>query len=240
MHLDLSAFARDVAPHIDRLAIAVHQHARPAGRALISSYGLPNAGVLIDVRALLLDGPITLEELATIERYAARDRLHATLDEHVCQGMLQHTDSGRYALTGRGQALLSQLTTMQGQTITSLWSAHASQLPTLVGATTRAIDAAGALPNQRYPAFYLMRNAPDPPQPSPAHLLLTRLTTLRYLRADAHAAAWAAHGRLAPHAEPAERASIEAETNDGAAPPWAALTPAERTALLDGLIALPG
>jgi hypothetical protein len=85
-----------------------------------------------------------------------------------------------------------------------------------------------------------MRNAPDPPQPSPAHVLLTRLTTLRYLRADAHAAAWAAHGRLAPHAEPAERASIEAETNDGAAPPWAALTPVERTALLDGLSALPG
>jgi hypothetical protein len=35
----LADYARDVAPHIDRLAIAVHRHASPAGRAVIQSYG---------------------------------------------------------------------------------------------------------------------------------------------------------------------------------------------------------
>ncbi|HEY3063053.1 MAG TPA: hypothetical protein VGL99_29110 [Chloroflexota bacterium] len=76
----LTEYARDIAPHVDRLATAVHRHAGPDGRAVIQSYGLPNAGVLIDVRALLLGGPISFDDLATIDatRRATRCRRRST------------------------------------------------------------------------------------------------------------------------------------------------------------------
>ncbi len=235
----LAEFAREVAPHIDRLAIAVHRHASPAGRAVIRSYGLPNAGVLIDVRALLLGGPITFDDLATIERYAPRDGLQTALDEHVRQGMLAHV-SNRYRLTARGRELLERLTVIQGETITILWADSTAGLPMLIDATTRVIAAATSLPRERYPAFTLMHAAPDPPAATAAHRVLTRLTTLRYLRADAHAAAWSDRGLIAPHAEPHERELIEADTNANAAPPWAALARGERERVLAAMAALIG
>jgi hypothetical protein len=137
------------------------------------------------------------------------------------------------------------------------------------------------LPPDRYPAFRRQHAAPDPPDATPAALLLARLTALRYLRADAHAAAWATAGldaaqigaltallrgtipswdgvdaaleRLQHRGQAAhdgttwhltergraEREAIEADTNERAAPPWAALTATERAALLHGLARLP-
>jgi hypothetical protein len=68
--------------------------------------------------------------------------------------------------------------------------------------------------------------------------------TLRYHRADAHATAWTAAGHTAtsitalPPGPP--RATIEAETDRLAAPPYAALTADERLTLLADLAAVPG
>jgi hypothetical protein len=187
---------------------------------------------------LLLGGPISVEDLATIERYAPRDELQSALSEHIEQGMLART-ADRYALTPRGRELLERLSAMQGETITTLWAEHALRLPMLIEATSRvAAHAAGTLPTRRYPAFHLMYAAPDPDHATPAHLLMTRLTTLRYLRADAHAAAWADRGLIAPHAAPDVRQRIEDDTNMNAAPPWSALSPAERTSVLEAMAAL--
>ena len=75
-------------------------------------------------------------------------------------------------------------------------------------------------------------------------LLLNRLGTLRYHRADAHAAAWAAAGHTASSiaALPAgpERLAIELETDRRAAGPYAALGAEERLTMLADLAALPG
>jgi hypothetical protein len=86
---------------------------------------------------------------------------------------------------------------------------------------------------------------PYEPAGAAAGLLLhTRLSVLRYHRADAHAAAWQAAGltsvtiRQLP-AGPAPDA-IEAETNRRAGLPYATLSPDERITLLAGLAALPG
>jgi hypothetical protein len=126
---------------------------------------------------------------------------------------------------------------------------------------------------------YVQHVAPDPPDATPAHALLSRLTTLRYLRADAHAAAWSTRGldaaqvgvltalwraAAADHDGDileqllrrglvardgarwyltdegrAVRDTIESDTDERAAPPWAALDPEERRRLIDSLARLP-
>ncbi|GAB3437175.1 hypothetical protein [Flindersiella endophytica] len=76
----------------------------------------------------------------------------------------------------------------------------------------------------------------------PGLVLFNRLAVLRYHRADAHAAAWAAEGLTAQEMQALHsgelRERIEAETNRLAAQPYAALTEAERQAFLAGLAAL--
>jgi hypothetical protein len=194
---DLIDYARTIAPHIDRLAIAVHKHGRPASRALLQEFGLSSAGILIDARSMLLAGPLTLDDLATIERYAPREELSATLEEHVHQGLLvrdDRTETLVYHTTARGQDLLLRLSDLQGRTIAALWAVHNEMLPDLAPAATRITDhAAAGLPLERYPAFRLEHAAPVPLGAPLAYVLLMRLTALRYLRADAHATALAAH-----------------------------------------------
>jgi hypothetical protein len=86
---------------------------------------------------------------------------------------------------------------------------------------------------------------PYEPADAPVGLLLhTRVSVLRYHRADAHADAWQAAGLTSTTigqmpAGPA-RDAIEAETNRRAGLPYASLSPDERIALLGGLAALPG
>jgi hypothetical protein len=77
-------------------------------------------------------------------------------------------------------------------------------------------------------------------------VLLNRLSTMRYHRADAHAAAWQAAGWTAAEVAAMPwgtewsdaRVAIERDTNVRAAPPYAALTADERLVLLAGLAAL--
>lgn len=195
---EMVTYAATIAPHVDRLAVAVHGLARPAAGELLREFGLTSAGILVDARALLLAESITLDDLATIERYAPREALAAALEEHVRQGLLERDDDAEaslYACTTRGRDLLLRLTELQGAAITALWSGHAAGLGALEAAATRVADyAAGTLPLDQYPAFRAQHAAPAPLGATQAHLLLTRLTMLRYLRADAHAAAWSAQG----------------------------------------------
>ena len=120
------------------------------------------------------------------------------------QGLLERDEASEtplYACTLRGRDLLLRLTALQGEAITTLWAAHEASLGALASLATRVSDnAAATLPLDRYPAFRGQHAAPAPLGATPAHLLLTRLTTLRYLRADAHALAWQAQGLDAAHA----------------------------------------
>lgn len=193
---DLVSYARAVAPHIDRLAIAVHRHGQPAALALLHEFGLDRAGVLIDALPLLLTGPITLDDLAVIDRYAPRQELASGLEQQVEQEILtrdETTEMPLYSSTTRGRDLLLRLTDLQGATVTALWAVHDDLLPDLASTATWVTDrAAATLPLDLYPAFRRLHAAPTQLGAAPAHLLLTRLTALRYLRADAHALALAA------------------------------------------------
>lgn len=200
---DEIAYARAIGPHVDRLTVAVHRYGRPAGAALLREYGLDDAGILVDARAILLAGPITVDDVAVIDRYAPRDCLAIALEDHVRQNLLEREDTAGqtlYSSTMRGREFLLRLTALQGETITALWAVSAGALAGLAATATSVTDYASAmLPLDRYPAFRGQHAAPAPLGATPAHLLLTRLTTLRYLRADAHALALAAHD-----VEPAE------------------------------------
>ncbi|MEE6258611.1 hypothetical protein [Plantactinospora sonchi] len=99
-------------------------------------------------------------------------------------------------------------------------------------------------PEHRDGAFDAMAPPYEPDGTPPGLLLLNRLGTLRYHRADAHAAAWQAAGHTARSivalAPGPERLAIELETDRRAAGPYAVLTPPERLQLLADLAALPG
>ncbi|GAB3795360.1 hypothetical protein [Micromonospora zhanjiangensis] len=93
-------------------------------------------------------------------------------------------------------------------------------------------------------AFHAL-GPPYEPDGTPAGvLLLNRLSTLRYHRADAHAAAWTAAGHTARSIsalpDGPERRAIELETDRRAAGPYRAIAPTERLELLADLAALPG
>lgn len=215
---ELVSYARAIAPHVDRLAIAVHKHARPAGQALLREFGLDRAGVLIDARPLLLAGPTSLDDVAVIDRYVPREDLAAGLEEQVRSGMLardESTETPLYDSTTRGRDLLLRLSALQGATVAALWAVHETLLPELASAATWITDrAAATLPLASYPAFRRLHAAPAPLGASPAHLLLIRLTALRYLRADAHALALATQQIDAPQAD-AITALWKANNGDG-------------------------
>lgn len=115
----------------------------------------------------------------------------------------------------------------------------------LDGTVTRTVEALGrvlaAAADTGGDAFHAMA-PPYEDGAGPGTVLLNRMGTLRYHRADAYAAAWRAAGLTAAQivAEPEgpRRAEIEAETNRLAAPPFTVLTPTERATLLEDLAAL--
>jgi hypothetical protein len=138
------------------------------------------------------------------------------------------------------------------------WAGHEDRVEGLLEPVQRVLDAAlaplldGTAANGRTAptaagtgdgAFAAMAPSYEPAGACPGVLLLDRLGTLRYHRADAHAAAWTAAGLtaagVAEMAPGPERDAIEAETKRGAAPLFATLSASERLVSLADLAALP-
>jgi hypothetical protein len=92
-------------------------------------------------------------------------------------------------------------------------------------------------------AFAAMAPPYEPPGTAAGTILLNRLGTLRYHRADAHAAAWQAAGLTAAEIvempSGADREAIEDDTDARAAEPYATLSAEERLMMLADLAALP-
>jgi hypothetical protein len=122
-----------------------------------------------------------------------------------------------------------------------MWQDHTERVERLLEPVGRLLEA-----GQRSGGSAFATTAPpyEPAGATARTRLLDRLGTLRYHRADAHAAAWAAAGHTARTivelAPGPDREAIEAETNRLAGAPFAALTPDERLLLLADLAALPG
>jgi hypothetical protein len=205
-------------------------------------YGLDRAGPVVEFRTAILAGPVARSTAAAVARYFAPGQLDEELRNQVGHGIfvIDETD-GHLGLTERGRALAEDLYDVHAVVTVETWSRHEPEVGTLNELTGRLLAAGRATAG---PAFAGMSTPYERPGDPAELLLFNRLGAFRYHRADAHAAAWAAAGHTAESInalEPGpERDAIETDTNRRAAPPYEALTPAERLEYLTHLRMLGG
>jgi hypothetical protein len=246
--VDLSPtrFAELVAPAISRAFVAGMRSPGNRGRDLIASYGGPEAtGYVIDLRNPLAAGrPVTRDSLAHHYRYTDPIEVDRTLKASVEADLLAWSTDGEIAATGRGGAFVAQLSALQADALGRRWRGQAQPVARLNDLLGRVLAEAAATGG----AAWGVQAPPHEPDGSPPELLLVnRLSTMRYHRADAHAAAWQAAGLTVAEmvAMPLgsqwtpQRSAVEHDTNVRAGVPYAVLTPPQRLAMLADLSALP-
>lgn len=236
-------FAPLIAPVIERLTLAVVTKAMARGASTTAPSAAPPGAVRMfgQLRTALLARKVTTAGLAAIYRYRDVGDVRRDLEDLHTAGLIDTTDDGAIQATGSGRAVLTEMYKVSADMADELWAGQDGSLAGLSNLAGRVVDAALATGGDAYLA---MAPPYEPAGAAPGLLLHTRLSVLRYHRADAHAAAWqgagltsAAIGQMA--AGPV-RDAIEAETNRQAGIPYTALDPEERMTFLAGLAALPG
>ena len=252
--VDLSprAFARLLAPAIDRVFRGGMHAARDrGGRELVGRHGGSDAvGWLIEFRtALAWPGrEVSADGFAAVTRYRDADQCRASLSSAAQRGALELTADGGFRATDRGHEFLTELYRSHAKATADLCADHRARVERLLDSVAVVLDAAlaplldGADATRRG-AFAAMAPPYEPPEADPGLLLLNRLGTLRYHRADAHAAAWVAAGltaaQIAAMPDGPAREAIENETDRRAAPPFAAIRAPSRLTVLADLAGLP-
>lgn len=181
----LAEYAAEVAPHVDRLVIAVHRQPRVSHAAEIAEWrsdvGVAAPGLLINLRPFINDGAESADLLARLHRYEPAGTLADQVAAAVAAGLIRDDVTA----TPKGVELAARLTELQRTTINELWAGHHA-LFDLIEPLTAVVD---GIPDS-YPgdAFTLTRAfaALDRPKPPGPYLVHHLLTVLRYLRADAH------------------------------------------------------
>ena len=182
----LAEHSAAVAPHIDRLVIAVHRRPRVTHATELSAWrtgtGLTSPGLLINLRPFIVDGAENRGLLDRLHRYEPS----ATTEQAVRAAVECGVIDDEVTATPHGFGLAARLTEIQRTTMNELWADHLDEVSALIEPLTAVVD---DLP-ERYPGdpFELTRafvalDRPKPPGPFLVHHLLT---VLRYLRADAH------------------------------------------------------
>jgi len=216
-------YAGRVAREIDRVFVSSMALARDnGGRDLVDRYGGPEeVGWLVEFRTSLAwpDRLVTWPQFVAVTRYRGRVEIGG--------GGIVRSAKG-FTASAHGAAFLVELYKLHSELF-----AGSPRLNELAG---RVLDAAAATGRE---AFAAMAPPFEPAGMSAGGLLVNRLGTLRYHRADAHASAWRAAGLTAEEIQalppgPA-RDAIEADTDRAAAVPYSVLSPEERTELLQGL-----
>lgn len=243
--LDAVRFAELVAPVVSRVFVAGMRAAAAADhdRSLMDTYGGAKViGYVIDLRNPLADGRrISMSGLRGLYRYTEPAEISATIDRSVTGGLLRRDTDGSVEATDIGRQFLADLFDQQADVLTARWNPTAIQRinPPLA----RVLSAADSTGGEAW----AVQSPPYEPEGKPlALVLLDRLSTMRYHRADAHAAAWRHAGWTAADvagmpwgtAWSEERRQIERDTNRHAAAPYTALTADERLVLLADLAAI--
>jgi DNA-binding MarR family transcriptional regulator len=184
------SFVAQLAPQVDRLFIAVHRAAGPAGRVILDELGLQNFGVLVDLRKLMLSPSGMLPGQAeALERYRDPREIDADLDAHVRQGLLQRQGE-RIFPTEEGREILLRLTRNLARSAETLWPDEETTSRS-AGVAMEAIDRAASIVSaESYPAFTAEAAGYMPADGSSSMRLWSGLSSLRYLRADSHTLAW--------------------------------------------------
>lgn len=195
----------------------------------------------MELRLALPLRAVSAQGFASVARYMPAADRRQELATQLDQGMLDIGADGTITATTKGRAYLDDLFALHARVTGRMWEGRPAPLSALVAAAGRLLEAATATGGG---AFGTQAPPYEPAGAPVALLLFNRLSALRYHRADAHAAAWAAAGCTAASIGLLEdgpaRAAIEAETNRLAAPPLTALGARERAAFLAGLVALAG
>jgi hypothetical protein len=188
-----------VAPAISRTFVAGMRAGGEEGRQLVASYGGRAIGYVIDLRNPLAAGRALIPaDLESVYRYTDPAEVRATVARSVEHGLLDQAADGSIAASERGRAFLRDLFALHGRVLAERWggtrygdAARAERLNAVLGRLIAAAEAtAGA-------AWAAQAQPYEPPGTPPGVLLLNRLSTMRYHRADAHAAAWQAAGLTA-------------------------------------------
>jgi len=239
------AYAPLIARVIDRVfpefMMAVRER---GGRDLVGRYGgPPAAGYLVEFRTKLwpAGASVTAGQFAAVCRYRDLEAARESLRRHAEHGTLALHEDGTFEATDRGRELLRELFALHGEVARRFWAAFpTARLNELAERALRSVTAG--------PSLSAMTPCSYPTSTPTEAVLVNTLGTLRYHRADAHAAAWQAEGLTADQikAMPLDgadaggvRTHIEEQTDRGAAAAWVALTEAERLEFLAGLGALP-
>jgi hypothetical protein len=183
--------ARRAAPEIDRLVLAVNTEVGARHRQSFMQHaqdiGLDSPALLKHYAEFLLEGRLT--ESVAISRlpYVAVDRVRGRLSEWARLGLIAETDDGM-AATAALSPLLEQMLDARSVVAGELWESKPEQV------TQAALDAKDVIhhADHRFVVAVAHRSLSEPSEP---HLLLHhRLTTVRYIRAQAHRDAWEAAG----------------------------------------------
>ena len=184
--------AKNAAPDIDRLVFAVHRNARrhAADRlpGLMQAAGLDELGAINALDDLLMAGGLTRPRAALRVRYMV-ETVDAFLDECVEAGSLVlHAD--RFIASHDLAEVLRYLHESRAAGASELWGTRGDVVEELTADAVKVLAAAGDSP--------LLAAYHDVPLDERRDIrLFELLTRLRYLRNDAHAAAWSAAGMTA-------------------------------------------
>ena len=187
---ELTLYVAAVAPEVDRLFIAGHRAARPFAVELSQRLGVISFGPLIDLRRQLLSlSGMTVQDAHWKQRSTPLDELQASLEDGVSRGLLRR-EASLFTPTDQGREVLDGLTDALSGGLAPLWG-NGAELEQAIQAVEMVIQhAENTLDPVDYPAF-TVEHAGAGVDPSNYPLALwTHLSTLRYLRADAHALAW--------------------------------------------------
>jgi hypothetical protein len=240
-----TSVAAAIAPIIDRLRMAIARRVPTDAADLFASQGLDNVRgqTMGALRNLLPDRTVHRNSVRDAFAYWPASQVDGALDELVAGGLVRD-ESERVGLTADGARFERALWARTATFVDELWSAHEGSLEPLGELVARAAAAAMAAPVEGASSVALHTPVFEHEGASAGVLLADRLTPLRFHRADAHIAAWRSAGLTAEQVQVMgpgpQRSAIEAETNRAAAAPYAALTRAERFALVAGLGRLPG
>ena len=187
---ELMEFAAALAPVVDRLFITGHRAARPFAVELRQRLGVSSFGPLIDLRRQLLSpSGMTVQDALRKQPGTPLDELQAALQDSVINGLLEG-EGTLFTPTDRGCQVLDGLTDALSRGLGSLWR-DAAGPEHAIRAVDMVIQHAGnTLAAADYPAFTVERAGADANPTDYPLTLWTHLSTLRYLRADAHALAW--------------------------------------------------
>lgn len=246
-------FAELVAPAISRTFVTAIRAGDSAGRDLVTSYSSRAVGYLIDLRNPFAAGRrITRADLTQVYRYTGPSQIDQTVARSVEHGLLAQGADGALEPTEQGHDFLCALVALHASSLEKRWgpmgdqtglTPHGERVARLNELLSRVLVEAAATGG---PAWAVQAPPYEPPGTPASVILLNRLSTLRYHRADAHAAAWQAAGLTAAEmvAMPwgsqwtPQRTAAEHDTNVRAAAPYVVLTPEERLIMLADLAAL--